>query len=159
MARHFITKVGLTELQAEYKDIIDVKIPEMLEGLNQAMSEGDLSENSGRDALLLEQQRLNVRKQEIEETLNDYELIEDQLVGPSKVVRIGSTVKIQYLDSSKIYEVKIMGSSEADILDDHTKISNESPLAEAILGKPVGTEHIFRHKGKMIKVKVVEIVA
>jgi len=158
MAKHFITRVGLTELQQEYKEVIEVKIPEVLEGLNQAMSEGDLSENSARDALLLDQQRLNARKQDIEETLNDYELIEEH-TGLSKLVRIGSTVKIEYTDTNKVFELKIMGSSEADILDPQTKISNESPLAEAILGKAAGTDQIFRHKGKTIKVKIIEIIA
>jgi transcription elongation factor GreA len=155
---HFITKAGLIELQAEYDEIVNIKIPEVLQGLNQALEAGDLSENSARDALLLEQQRLLAKKQEIEEILNDYEIIEEGKITKSKIIHIGSTVKVEYVDQNKVFDVKIMGSSEADVLSEVPRISNESPLALAILGKSVGNEVTVRVKQKKMQVKILEIL-
>lgn len=136
---NFITKAGLAELQAEYKEILDIKVPAVLSGLNEAMAMGDLSENAARDALLNEQQSLNARKQEIEDILNDYQIIDsdDNSITSNKVIRVGSVIKLQYTEEKKDFTVQIMGISEADILSDDIKISNESPLALAILGKRV----------------------
>jgi transcription elongation factor GreA len=154
----FITKAGLQELENEYKEINDVKIPEILVGLNQALALGDLSENAARDSLLFEQQRMLARKQEIEEILNDYQIIDEKSPTKSRVVLIGNTVKIEYPELNKILDVKIMGSSEADALGETPKISNESPLATAILGKAIGSEATFRVKQKKLKVKIVDIL-
>lgn len=154
----FITKAGLLELQAEYQEILNVKIPENLSTLNSALAQGDLSENAERDAALVDQGRLQTRTQEIEEILNDYELIDENAVAKSKTVIVGSLVKLSYSDRDEVYEVKIMGSSEADILSPIPKISNESPLGQAILGKASGASVEFRVKHRTLKVKILEIL-
>jgi transcription elongation factor GreA len=155
---NFVTIQGLNDLNKEYSEIVEVKIPANLKVLNAALELGDLKENSERDAALNEQQRLQARKQEIEEILNDYELIEENVVSKSKVVKIGSHVKIEYVLKSEIYDIIITGATEADALSEPVKISNESPLAIAILGKGVSDVGEFKVKNKIHKVKVLDIL-
>jgi transcription elongation factor GreA len=159
---HYLTREGLAELQAEYDLIVKVKLPEALELLNRARAEGDLRENAGYDAAKEERAKLEARIAEIEEILHDYELIEDKAKTTatskaSKRVEIGGTVIIQYLHDNTKFELKIVGSSEADAIN--SKISNESPLAKAILGKKEGDEASFKVKNNVIKVKIIEILA
>ena len=133
----------------------------MLAGLNEALSAGDLSENAARDTLLTEQQALNSRLQEIEDILNDYEIIDEEentVPVKSRLIRIGSTVKIEYPEEKKSYTIKIMGNSEANVLDELPKISNESPLAAAILNKKIGDEVVIRFKQKKMAVKILDIL-
>lgn len=158
---NFITKTGLAELQAQYDEIINVKIPEVLMGLNDALAAGDLSENSARDVLLVEQQRLNAEKQRIELILNDYELIDENALTTAdgaKTVRIGKTVKVNFPDEDKTMTLKIMGTSEADILDNPPRIGNDSPLALAMLGKKVGDEVVYRVKQTRMRAVIEDIV-
>ena len=157
---NFVTKAGLAALQSEFQEIQNVKTPAVLAGLNEALAAGDLSENAARDALLTEQQALNARLQEIEDILNDYEIISEDEVQISKNsrIRIGSTVKICYLEEKKDFIVKIMGNSEANVLNELPKISNESPLAMALLSKQAGDEVVVRFKQKRLTVKILDII-
>lgn len=158
---NFVTQSGLIALQNEFKEIQEVKVPAMLAGLNEALSAGDLSENAARDTLLTEQQALNSRLQEIEDILNDYEIIDEEentVPVKSRLIRIGSTVKIEYPEEKKSYTIKIMGNSEANVLDELPKISNESPLAAAILNKKIGDEVVIRFKQKKMAVKILDIL-
>lgn len=154
---NYITTQGLIDLNKEYDSIINIKIPEVLVGLTEALAAGDLKENSARDVLLIEQQRLNSEKVRIESILNSYEIIEEtnQI---SKVVRIGSTVKISYPEEKKEFTVHITGNSEADALLIPARIANDSPLAQGILGKKAGDEVTIRIKTNRFMVKVLEIL-
>ncbi len=134
---NFLTKEGLTELQAELKEIKEVLLPQTLEIIEQARSQGDLRENADYEISRNRKDELERRMMEIEDILADYELIETQ-TGVKNKVNMGSTVKIQYLHDSSTFELQIVGASEADVLE--SKISNEAPLAKAILGKGVGVE-------------------
>jgi transcription elongation factor GreA len=154
---NYITAAGLQQLQKEFDEIVDVKIPEVLSGLSEALAAGDLKENSARDVLLVEQQHLNTEKVRIEGILNDYEIIEED-EGDNKKIRIGSTVKIDYPDQDKVMTIKITGSSEADTLSKIPLISNESPLAQGLIGKTAGQEIEIRVRQSRFKVKVVEII-
>jgi transcription elongation factor GreA len=154
---NYITAAGLQQLQKEFDEIVDVKIPEVLSGLSEALAAGDLKENSARDVLLVEQQHLNTEKVRIESILNDYEIIEED-DGDNKKVRIGSTVKIDYPDQDKVMTIKITGSSEADTLSKIPLISNESPLAQGLIGKTAGQEIEIRVRQSRFKVRVVEII-
>lgn len=153
---NYLTQAGLAELQAELKEIVDVKLPEVLEAINRALAEGDVSENSGLDAAKLDREKLITRQTEIEDILNDFEIIDEKNAIGSKVVQIGSTLRLMYLHDNKEFEVRIVGSSEADALSN--KISNESPLAQAILGKKPGQEASFKVRSGVVKVKLVEIL-
>lgn len=156
----YLTKQGLADLQAELEQINEVKIPKSLSDLNEARSEGDLSENSGYEAAKEDIKKLEAKRIQIEETLEDYELIEEtSKKKPSKRVNIGGTVEVEYLNTStkQNFTLTIVGSSESDAING--KISNESPIALAILGKKEGEEVSFRIKREFKKVKIIKIIA
>jgi transcription elongation factor GreA len=153
---NYLTKEGLAELQAELKQILEIKLPEVLESINRARAEGDISENAALDSANFERDKLVARQAEIEESLMNYEIIEDSTT-PSNTVKIGSLVKLVYSSTNQEFTLKIVGSSEADAIAG--KISNESPLAQAILGKKEGQEASFKSKLGKMSVKILQIVA
>jgi|YNPNPStandDraft_1061719.scaffolds.fasta_scaffold68820_4 Transcription elongation factor len=134
---HLLTKEGLQALQEELTNIRDVLLPQVIASIEAARAQGDLRENADYEISLAKKLELEARLAEIEEILNDYQIIDSQDT-QHKVVKVGSSVKVQYLDTNKIFELKIVGASEANVLN--FRISNESPLARAILGKSVGAE-------------------
>lgn len=155
---HYITKDGLAELEQELKQIVDVQMPQALESLNRAREEGDLSENAAFDASKQEIELLSSRRGEIEDILQDYEIITKGKKGSkTSKVSIGSTVKVLFAHTNESKEVSIVGSSESDALAG--KISNESPLAVAIIGKKAGDSASVKTKSSKIEVKVLEIIA
>ena len=152
---NYLTQQGLTDLKAELKEIVDVKMPLVLDSINKAIAEGDLRENSGLDAAKLEREKLETRLDEIKSITNDYELI-DESKNNSQSIRIGSNVKVKYLRDNAEFDFRIVGMSESDALNG--RISNESPLAVAILGKKVGDVGVFKSKSGNVEVKVLEII-
>jgi transcription elongation factor GreA len=153
---NYITNEGLIELKRELVQIRDVDIPEAITSINNALAEGDIKENSALDSAKLERDKLLARESEISVVLSDYKIIEEHTGKPSKTVQIGGQVKIQYLFDNSIFDLKIVGSSESDAVD--SKISNESPLAVAILGKKEGDRAEFKIKERTIEIKIVEII-
>lgn len=155
---HYLTKEGLAELQAELKDILEVKKPAALDVLNKARAEGDLRENSAYEVSKEEIAKIEARIDELDEILKNYEIIEKHKAGKAKVVTIGGEVEIEYLDDGKQnYKLKIVGGSEANPIEN--KISNESPLAQAILDKKEGDECKFKIKNIEKKVKIIKIIS
>jgi transcription elongation factor GreA len=134
---NFLTKEGLAELQAELKEINEVLLPQTVDIIEAARSQGDLRENADYEIARNRKDELERRVIEIEDILADYELIETGSGSKTKV-QMGSRVKVQYLHDNSTFEMQIVGASEADVLD--SRISNESPLAKAVLGKEVGSE-------------------
>ncbi len=128
-----LTKEGLKELEDELNELINVKRPANLKAIKEARALGDLSENADYDAAKNDQAELEGRIKKIEKMLENYEIIENASNG---VVGLGSTVNIKYIDDDEEDEYKIVGSQEADPF--MSKISNESPIAKAILNKNVG---------------------
>ncbi|MEM1312479.1 MAG: transcription elongation factor GreA [Patescibacteria group bacterium] len=153
---NYLTKQGLIDLQSELKEILEVKLPEILESINKARAEGDARENSGLDAAKIERDKLVNRQQEIEDVLSNYEIIDEEDILQSSSVRIGSSVKVQYLADNSVDDIKIVGISEADVLS--SKISNESPLAQAIINKKPGDVCAFKTLKNKIEVKILEIL-
>lgn len=129
---HFITKEGLLELKEELKNLTTVERPEVVNAIKEARAQGDLSENAEYHAARERQSIVEARIKELEYLIEHATVIEE---GDSSEVRIGSTVEIKYIDDNEIEEYKIVGSTEADPFEN--KISNESPIAKAILGKEV----------------------
>jgi transcription elongation factor GreA len=134
---HLLTKEGLQALQEEFANIKDVLLPQVIANIEAARAQGDLRENADYEISLAKKLELEARLSEIEEILSDYQIIDSQDT-QHKVVKVGSSVKVQYLDTNQMFELKIVGASEANVLN--FRISNESPLARAILGKSVGAE-------------------
>ncbi len=129
-----VTQKGLEALQDERNNLIHVVRKEVIEELKAAREQGDLSENADYDAARDRQSRVEARINELEVMLNNIELIEEVKTG-SKVVRLGSTVKMLDKQLNEEFIYAIVGSVEADPLN--SKLSNETPLAQALLGSSI----------------------
>ncbi len=131
----YLTKEGLEELKHEYEQLNTVKRPEILERVSQARSMGDLSENAEYVAAREELSFIDGRLDELEELVSQAVLIQ---TSPSKgakaSVKLGSTVVLNL--KGKKEEFTVVGEWEAD--PHEKKISHESPLGKALLGKSVG---------------------
>ena len=130
----FLTQEGLDELRKELDELIQVRRPEVITALKDARAQGDLSENAEYDAARTEQAIVEAR-------IKDLEVMLERAVVISKVdtdvVSIGTKVTLEYVDDEDTEEYSIVGSSEADPFTN--KISNESPIAKAIMGLKVGS--------------------
>ena len=150
---YFLTSEGYLELETELNELKTNKREEVLHTLKEARALGDLSENSEYDAARDEQAKLEARIKEVEYILEHATIIEDKT--EKGVVNIGSTVELQYEGDDETEEYRIVGSQEADPFNN--KISNESPIAKAILHKKVGeTVEVVSPNGTY-KVKIVTV--
>jgi transcription elongation factor GreA len=150
-----VTEEGLKALQDELQDLKVNKRKEIADKIKEARAQGDLSENAEYDAAKDEQRAMEGRIEEIEAILKNVEVV-DSKKGSSKAVHIGSTVKISDLELNKEFTYQIVGSTEADIMNN--KISNESPVGAALLGAKKGdTVEVETPSGKVLKYKVLEI--
>ena len=131
----YLTQDGLKKLQDEYHHRVHGVREEVKSELKEARSLGDLSENADYDAARDKQSQVESRIVELENMLQHYVLI-DTKHGSKKIVRIGSTVTLEFLDTKEEATYTIVGSTEADPLNG--KLSNETPLALAILDSKVG---------------------
>lgn len=149
----YLTQKGLDDLKKELEYLKLEKRAEVITALKDARALGDLSENAEYDAARTEQALVESKIVELESMIENAIIITD--VKTDKV-SIGTSVKLQYLDDDDDTEIySIVGSKEADPFNN--KISNESPIAKAILGLAVGdTVTVDSPQGKY-SVKVVEI--
>ena len=148
----YVTREGLEELKKELDYLINVKRPENITSIKEARALGDLSENADYDAARNEQAELEGRIKKLEKMLENIEIIEK--IDTDKV-SIGSTVSIKYVDDDDTDEYKIVGSQEADPF--MSKISNESPIAKAILNKKVGDIVEVESPNGVYKIEITEI--
>ncbi len=130
----YLTEAGLAEMQQELEFLKTEKRPEVIAALKDARALGDLSENAEYDAARNEQAHVEGRIAELEKMLENVIVIKD--VKTDKV-SIGTTVTIKYIEDDETEVYTIVGSKEADPFEN--KISNESPIAKAIMGLGVGT--------------------
>lgn len=148
----YITPAGIEELKKELENLKLVRRPEVIEALKEARSLGDLSENAEYDAARNEQAIVEGRIAELERTLENAVILEKKTT--DKVV-IGTTVKLQYVDDGEDEEYSIVGSTEADPF--MNKISNESPIAQAIMNKKVGDVVSVESPSGTYEVKILDI--
>ena len=134
MEKYQLTKEGVSKLEEEYRYLLDVVRPQNTKDLVDARALGDLSENADYDAARDAQARTESRILEIESILNNYELIKES--SSTKTVKIGSIVVIKDLAFDEEDKYEIVGMIEANPLEN--KISNDSPLAQAVLGHKAG---------------------
>ena len=148
-----ITEKGLAELKAELENLTTVKRPENVEAIKEARALGDLSENADYDAARNEQAEIEARIKKLEAIIENVEIIEEV---STDAVGLGNTVKIAYVDDEDdLDEYKIVGSQEADPFE--SKISNESPIAKALMGHKVGDIVSVESPNGNYEVKIVEI--
>ena len=149
-----ITDDGLKKLQDELENLKTEGRADIAEKIKVARGYGDLSENSEYDEAKNEQAKIEARIVELEAMLKNVEIIED-VKGKAKTVVIGVKVKVldeEYGDES---ENRVVGSTEADPRDG--KISDESPVGKALLGKKVGEVATVEAPGGEFKLKILEI--
>ncbi len=130
-----LTEQGYEELKNELDNLINVKRPENIKAIKDARALGDLSENAEYDAARNEQAEIEGRIAQLEKLLENVEIIDESKQDNSKV-NIGNTVEIKYVSEDEFEEYQIVGSQEADPFA--FKISNESPIAKAVLNRRVG---------------------
>ena len=129
-----LTKAGRKALEDEYRNLVDVVREEVKVQLAEARAQGDLSENADYDAARNKQAEVETRIKQIEDILANSEEIKG---GSNKNrVALGSTVTVKFIDSGKEDSYMIVGTVESDGFAH--KISNASPLGEAVVGKSVG---------------------
>jgi transcription elongation factor GreA len=150
----FVTEEGLQKLKDELDHLITEKRKEVVERIKMARSFGDLSENSEYDAAKDEQAFVEGRISQLENTIRNAKII-DTTNAEGDVVSIGKTVIIQELPDGEKEEYSIVGSTESDPLSG--KISNDSPMAQSLLGKQVGDEVSVQTPGGEMKIKVIEV--
>lgn len=129
----YLTEEGLEDLKKELEELKTVKRAEVIQALKEARALGDLSENAEYDAARNEQAIVEGRIKELEVMIENVEIISSENNGK---VSIGSTVNLCYISDDEEEEYKIVGSQEADPFQN--RISNESPLALALLGHKKG---------------------
>lgn len=133
--KNLLTYAGLKKLEEELHDLKVVKRKEVAEKIKEAREQGDLSENAEYDAAKDEQRDIEARIEELEKILKNAEVVVEEEADLDKV-SIGCSVKILDCEFEEELEYKIVGSTEANSLKG--KISNESPVGKALLGKKVG---------------------
>ena len=133
--KNLLTYAGLKKLEDELHDLKVVKRKEVAGKIKEAREQGDLSENAEYDAAKDEQRDIEARIEELEKILKNAEVVVEEEADLDKV-SIGCSVKILDCEFEEELEYKIVGSTEANSLKG--KISNESPVGKALLGKKVG---------------------
>lgn len=152
----YVTESGLKKLQDELKYLKDAKRVEIAEKLKEAISFWDLSENSEYEEARSEQAQVEHRILELDEQLKNIAIIDEDNKNFDRV-NMGDTVTIENLADKETSTYKLVGSTESDILSELPKISNESPIGQALLGKKKGTTVKAKTPGGTFEYKIVDI--
>lgn len=149
-----LTDDGLKKLQDELEHLKTVGRSDIAEKIKVARGYGDLSENSEYDEAKNEQAKIEARILEIETMLKNVEIITN-IKGAAKSVVVGVKVKVYDQEFDEECEYHIVGSQEAD--PRNRKISDESPVGKALIGKKVGDDVIVEAPQGEMKFKILGI--
>ena len=152
--KRILTYTGLKALEEELEYLKVVKRKEVATKIREAREQGDLSENAEYDAAKDEQRDIETRIEEIEKILKNVEGVDEEEVDLDKI-NVGCTVTLYDKEFEEEVEYKIVGSTEANSLAG--KISNESPLGKALLGKAVGEDVEVEAQAGVIEYTVLKI--
>ena len=156
MKEVILTPEGHTKLKEEIEFLSTVKRREVAERIKQAREFGDIAENSEYDDAKNEQALLEHRIATLEERLKDARVIDAGEV-TTDVVSVGTVVRLRDVDAKETIEYTIVGSAEANPAE--YKLSNESPVGKAILGRKKGeTVDVVAPRGSL-KYKIMDIKA
>jgi transcription elongation factor GreA len=150
----YITPEGLQKLQAELEYLRTVRRQEVAIRLHEALEEGDVLENAEYEDAKNEQAFVEGRIMQLEEMLSRAILIEENH-GPAEVVRIGCHITVQDLESSEPETFMVVGTAEAD--PKAGRISNESPLGRALMGRRVGDQVTVNAPGGLLTFRILRI--
>ena len=148
----YVTKEGYEDIKKELEYLQIEKRPLVIEALKEARALGDLSENAEYDAARTEQAEVEARINALTAMLDNAEVIEE---AGTDEVSIGNVVEIEYVEDKEKETYTIVGSTEADPFEN--KISNESPIAKAIIGKRKGQKARVSSPNGEYEVKVISI--
>lgn len=152
--KKLLTYAGLKALEDELENLKVVKRREIAQKIKEAREQGDLSENAEYDAAKDEQRDIELRIEELEKLLKNAEVVVEDEIDLEKI-SVGCQVKVLEMDEDEEMEFRIVGSTEANSLQN--KISNESPVGHALLGKKVGDVVDVETQVGVIQYKVLEI--
>ena len=138
--KNILTYEGLKRYEDELQNLKVVKRKEVAQKIKEAREQGDLSENAEYDAAKDEQRDIELRIEELEKLLKNAEVVVEDEIDLDKI-NIGCKVKVYDVDEDEEMEFKIVGSTEANSLQN--KISNESPVGQALMGKKAGAGDTF----------------
>ncbi len=150
-----VTYEGLKKLEEELEYLKTEKRKEISERIKVALGYGDLSENSEYDEAKTEQAQVEMKIVELETTLRNAKVIDEEEVD-NKIVQVGNKVKVHDMEFDEDVEYTIVGPTEVDITEN--KISNESPIGKALLGKKKNEiAEAVLDNGEVLKFKVLKI--
>ncbi len=150
-----LTDEGLQKLEDELEYLKTVKRKEVSAKIKEALGFGDLSENAEYDEAKNEQAQVEVRIVQLEKMLKNAKVIDQDDINLDQV-GIGTKVKVLDTEFNETLEYSIVGSTEAD--PDNDKISDESPVGKALIGKKVGeTVEVTTPAGTSFTLEILEI--
>ena len=152
--KHILTYAGLKKYEEELQDLKVNRRKEVAQKIKEAREQGDLSENAEYDAAKDEQRDIEARIEELEKLLKNAEVVVEDEIELDKI-SIGCQVKVYDLEFDEEIEFRLVGSTEANSLQN--KISNESPVGHALLGKGVGETVDVETQAGTIQYKVLNI--
>ncbi len=133
--KKILTRSGLEKLQEELKHLTLVERKEISAKIKEAREQGDLSENAEYDAAKEEQGHIESRIKELEALIKNVEVVEEDEID-YEAVHLGCIVKLRSEDDGEVMTLQMVGSTEVSSLSD--KISNESPIGQALMGRRAG---------------------
>ena len=149
-----LTREGLKQLEDELENLRTVKRAEVKERLKEAIALGDLSENSEYDDAKNEQAFMEGRILELEKMIRNAKVI-DEDAHQEGTVTVGSLVRVKDIEFDEINEYRLVGTVEADPMNN--RISNESPVGRALLGRKKGEIVDVEVPAGIIKYKILEV--
>lgn len=152
--KNILTYAGLKQLEDELQDLKVNRRKEVAQKIKEAREQGDLSENAEYDAAKDEQRDIEARIEELEKILKNAEVIVEDEIDLDKI-NVGCKVKVYDCEYDEELEFKIVGSTEANSL--HGKISNESPVGMALIGRKAGDLVNVETQAGNIQYRVIEI--
>ncbi|KUJ72931.1 transcription elongation factor GreA [Thiomicrospira sp. WB1] len=155
MQRHPMTKDGADQLKKELEKLKKEDRPAVTNAIAEAREHGDLKENAEYHAAREQQGLIEARIKQIESILGSVQIIDVTKLTPNGKVVFGSTVTVLNVDNDEEVTYKIVGEEEADI--EKNKISVNSPIARALIGKEDGDEIIVKAPSGNIDYEIVEI--
>ena len=151
--KHILTYAGLKQYEDELQNLKVVRRKEGAQKIKEAREQGDLSENAEYDAAKDEQRDIELRIEELEKLLKNAEVVVEDEIDTDKI-NVGCKVKLLDVEYDEEMEYYIVGSTEANSLQN--KISNESPVGHALIGKGVGDVVDVETQAGVIQYKVLE---
>ncbi|NLM11227.1 MAG: transcription elongation factor GreA [Clostridiaceae bacterium] len=150
----FLTYEGLRKLEDELERLKGEKRREIAERIRQALAFGDISENSEYDEAKNEQAKNELRIVQLENMLKNATLIDEDEIDTNSV-RLGTRVKVYDMEFDEEVDYYIVGSTEADPLEQ--RISNDSPVGRALLGKKPGDIVTVQVPDGTVQLKILKI--